>query len=55
MDSKCISFMDKKLSLNNNANYDFTSNIQESDYKTLIVRLKEITSNVALIEKTIFK
>ena len=28
---------------------------EDSDYKDLIIRLREIKSNIALLEKTIFK
>ncbi len=38
-------FEDDKLNLKN----------EESDYKDLITRLKEIKSTIALLEKTIFK
>ena len=30
-------------------------NTEDSDYKDLITRLREIKSNIALLEKTIFK
>ena len=30
-------------------------NTEDSDYKDLIVKLKKIKSNIALLEKTIFK
>ena len=39
-----------------NINYDdFNLIIEDRDYKDLIVKLKEIQSNIALLEKTIFK
>tara|TARA_B100000886_G_scaffold267721_1_gene191898 strand:+ start:1125 stop:1298 length:174 start_codon:yes stop_codon:yes gene_type:complete len=46
-----ISFMDKKYTSNNIENDDFPLNIQDSDYETLIAKLKEITSTIALLEK----
>ena len=33
----------------------FNQNKEDSDYKDLIIRLKEIKSTIALLEKTIFK
>ena len=36
-------------------NDEFNRNNEDSDYKDLISRLKEIKSNIALLEKTIFK
>ena len=36
-------------------NEEFNKNDEENDYKKLITRLKEIKSNIALLEKTIFK
>ena len=36
-------------------NDNFNQNMQDSDYKNLITRLKEIKSKIALLEKTIFK
>ena len=43
--------MEKKHTSNNIQNDDFPLNIQDSDYETLISRLKEITSTIALLEK----
>ena len=47
------------MSENLNSNYiekdDFNLNIEDSDYKDLSVKLKEIKSTIALLEKTIFK
>ena len=34
---------------------NFNMNTEDSDYKDLITRLKEIKSNIALFEKIIFK
>ena len=36
-------------------NDEFNLNNEESDYKDLITRLREIKSTIALLEKTIFK
>ena len=33
----------------------YDGNTEDSDYKDLIVKLKEIKSTIALLEKTIFK
>jgi len=46
--------MNKKISSNNIQNNDSMLNNKEDDYKTLITRLKEITSTIALLEKKIF-
>ena len=40
---------------NNIENDECNLNDEESDYKDLIIRLKEIKKNIALLEKTIFK
>ena len=47
--------MTENLNSNNIENDEFQLNNEESDYKDLINRLKEIKSNIALLEKTIFK
>ena len=48
--------MSENLTSNNIENDDeFNRNNQESDYKDLIIRLKEIKSTIALLEKTLFK
>ena len=48
--------MTENLNSNNIKNDDeFNLNTQDSDYKDLITRLKEIKSTIALLEKTIFK
>ena len=39
----------------NNENDEFDLNNEDSDYKDLITRLKEIKATIALLEKTIFK
>ena len=41
--------------LKNIENDDFNRKTEDSDYKDLIVKLKEINSNIALLEKIIFK
>ena len=47
------------MSANLNSNYiekdDLNTKTQESNYKDLIEKLKEIKSTIALLEKTIFK
>jgi hypothetical protein len=40
---------------NNIENDEINLNTEDSDYKDLITRLKEINSTIALLEKTIFK
>ena len=47
--------MSENLNSNNNENSEFNLNTEDSDYKDLIIRLKDIKSNIALLEKTIFK
>ena len=48
--------MSENLNSNNIENDDeLNLNTQDSDYKDLITRLKEIKSTIALLEKTIFK
>ena len=48
--------MSENLNSNNIENDDeFNLNTQDSDYKDLITRLKEIKSTITLLEKTIFK
>ena len=39
----------------NMENNDFDLNTEESDYKNLITRLKEIKFTIVLLEKTILK
>ena len=53
MNLKNISFMNQKFTSNNIENDEFTMNTEESDYKNLITRLKEISANIALLEKII--
>ena len=47
--------MSGDLNSNNIENDEFDLNDEESDYKDLINRLKEIKSTIALLEKTLFK
>ena len=47
--------MSQNLNSNNTENDDFNPNNEDSDYKDLITRLKEIKSIISLLEKTIFK
>ena len=47
--------MSGKLNSNNIEKDDFNVKIEDSDYKYLIEKLKEIKSTIALLEKTIFK
>ena len=47
--------MSGNLNSNNIENDDFNVKTEDSNYKDLIVKLKEIKSTIALLEKTIFK
>ena len=47
--------MSEKLNSNNIEKDEFNLKNEEGDYKDLITRLKEIKSNIALLEKIIFK
>ena len=47
--------MNENLTSNNIQNDEFSKNKEDSDYKELITRLKEIKLTIALLEKTIFK
>ena len=47
--------MSENLNSNNIENDYCNLNNEDSDYKDLIIRLKEIRSTIASIEKTIFK
>ena len=47
--------MSENLNSNNIENDEFNLNNEDSDYKDLNTRLKEIKSTIALLEKTIFK
>ena len=52
---KSIIFMSQNLNSNNVEIDEFNLKTEESDYKELINRLKEMKSTIALLEKTIFK
>ena len=47
--------MSGNLNSNNIEKDDFNVNTENSDYEDLIVKLKEIKSTIALLEKIIFK
>ena len=47
--------MSENLNSNNIENDEFNLKNEEGDYKDLITRLREIRSNIALLEKIIFK
>ena len=47
--------MSGNLNSNNLENDEFIFNNQDSDYKDLIEKLKEIKSTISLLEKIIFK
>ena len=47
--------MSENLNSTNIENNKFNLKTEESDYKDLITRLKEIKSTIVLLEKTIFK
>ena len=47
--------MSENLNSNNIENDEFILANEDSDYKDLITKLKEIKSNIALLEKKIFK
>ena len=47
--------MSGNLNSNNIENDKFNLKNEDSDYKDLITRLREIKSNISLLEKTIIK
>ncbi len=47
--------MSENLNSNNNENDEFNLKNEDIDYKDLIIRLKDIKSSIALLEKIIFK
>ena len=47
--------MSENLNSNNIENDEFNLNNEDSDYKDLIIRLKEIKTTIALLKKTIFQ
>jgi len=46
--------MNEKFTSNNIDNEGLNLNTEESDYKNLVTRLRDISSTIALLEKTIF-
>ena len=47
--------MSENLNTQNIENDEFNLNEEHSDYKDLIIRLQEIKTTIALLEKRIFK
>ena len=47
--------MSENLTSHNIENDEFNLNNEDSDYKDLIIRLKEIKITIALLKKIIFK
>ena len=47
--------MTEKLSSSDIQNNEFDFNTEKSDYENLIIRLKEISSTIAFLEKKIFR
>ena len=47
--------MSENFNSKNNKKNEFNLNIEDTDYKNLIIRLKEIKTTISLLEKTIFK
>ncbi len=47
--------MSENFTSNNIKTNEFVLNTDESDYKYLNIRLEEIKTTIALLEKTIFK
>ncbi len=47
--------MSGNLNSNNMQNDEFNLNYEDSDYKDLLIKLKEIKVTIALLEKIIFK
>ncbi len=45
--------MNETFNSNNNKNDDFSPYSESCDYKNLITRLKKISENISLLEKTI--
>ena len=43
--------MNEKFTSNNYENDELNLNTEESDYKNLVTRLREISSTIALLEK----
>ena len=47
--------MSEKFTSNDIKNNEFSLNTDESDYTYLNIRLEEIKTTIALLEKTVFK
>ena len=47
--------MDEKFTSTNKDNEELILDTKEGDYKNLLTRLKDISSTIALLEKTIFR
>ena len=47
--------MSENLNTHNIENNEFNLNKEDCDYKDLIIRLQEIKTTIALLEKRIFK
>ena len=47
--------MTENLNSKINENEEFNADTEDSDYKDLMTKLREIKSTIALLEKTIFK
>ena len=47
--------MDEKFISNNFNNDEMTQNNKESEYENLIIRIKEISRTISLLQKTILK
>ena len=47
--------MSENLNTKNNENEQFNLHTEDSDYKDLIDRLKDIKSTITLLEKILFK
>ena len=47
--------MNQEFTSNNLENDEFILNTEDVDYKNLIIKLKDISATIALLEKTIFR
>ena len=47
--------MSEDFNSKNNKKNQFNLNIEDTDYKNLIIRLREIKSKIVLLEKIMFK
>ena len=48
------SFMENKSVSNYQENDEFNMNNEENDYENLVIRIKEMKTTIALLEKTLF-